>query len=153
MIPDIEILEQSIPEITYPTRTYKIVFRNDDMKQTGVLRVKLNTLNETEYERISGYTDDIGAVAQAIYLILNTERYRHIIYSWDYGVELLDLFGLPMNYVISEIPRRITDALLQDNRIVEVKDFEFDVHKNKLHTTFVVVTNIGNINAEMEVAV
>ncbi|MFQ8776837.1 MAG: DUF2634 domain-containing protein [Roseburia sp.] len=25
---------------------------------------------------------------QAIYNILNTERYQYIIFSWDYGVEL-----------------------------------------------------------------
>ena len=48
-------------------------------------------------ERITGtMTDDIEAVKQAIYKILNTERYQYPIYSWNYGVELADLFGKPI---------------------------------------------------------
>ena len=39
-------------------------------------------------ERISGECDGVEAVKQAIYNILNTERYQYIIYSWNYGVEL-----------------------------------------------------------------
>ena len=42
--------------------------------------------------RISGECDGVEAVKQAIYNILNTERYQYIIYSWNYGVELKDLF-------------------------------------------------------------
>jgi phage baseplate assembly protein W len=132
MIPSIEILTQEITEQTYPNRTYKIVIDSD---------------------RISGYTDDLEAIKQAIYLILSTERYQHIIYSWDYGVELLDLIGKPMPYVMSEIPRRIKEALIQDNRITDVVDFEFTKKGNKLHTTFTVVTNIGEIPSALEVEV
>ena len=32
--------------------------------------------------RISGYIDDKDAIVQAIYLILSTERYESLIYSW-----------------------------------------------------------------------
>jgi hypothetical protein len=112
-----------------------------------------NAETSIELDRISGYTDDLDAVIQAIYLILNTERYKHIIYSWDYGVELVDLFGKPMPYVMSELPRRIKEALIQDNRISDVIDFEFEPKRNKLFTTFVVITNLGNVNVELEVTV
>lgn len=132
MIPSIDILTQEITEPTYPSRTYKI---NIDL------------------DRIDGYTDDLQAVIQAIYLILSTERYRYIIYSWDYGVELLDLIGKPIPYVIAEIPRRIKEALMQDDRIADVTDFTFEKKRNKLHTTFTVVTNIGNIPTALEVEV
>lgn len=132
MLPNIEILTQEITEQTYPNRTYKISIEND---------------------RISGYTDDLEAIKQAIYLILSTERYQYIIYSWDYGVELFDLIGKPMPYVMSEIPRRIKEALTQDNRITDVVDFEFTKSGRKLLTTFKVVTNIGNISSTLEVEV
>lgn len=132
MIPSIEILKQEITEQAYPTKTYKIVNGRD---------------------RISGYTDDLDAIAQAVYLILSTERYKHIIYSWDYGVELQDLIGKPMPYVMSEIPRRITEALTQDDRITDVTNFEFNQQGNQLHTTFTVMTNIGNISSTLEVEV
>ena len=52
--------------------------------------------------------DDLEAVAQAIYLILNTERYQHVIYSWAYGVEFSDINGQPRDYAYPEIKRRIT---------------------------------------------
>ena len=46
-----------------------------------------------ERTRIAGTCDGLEAVRQTVYKILNTERYAYIIYSWDYGVELQDLYG------------------------------------------------------------
>lgn len=156
MIPEIDILTEVITETTYPTKTYKIVF-SEDIKAQQSNTLVINSLSMSASsdgtDRINGYIDDIDSVVQAIYLILSTERYEFIIYSWDYGVELVDLFGKPMPYVMAELPRRITEALTQDDRIEDVVDFEFDVQGKMLHTTFTVVTNIGNISTEMEVEV
>jgi phage baseplate assembly protein W len=105
------------------------------------------------YDRINGYIDGLDAIKQAIYLILNTERYQFIIYSWNYGIELLDLFGQPMSYVIAEIPRRVTEALTQDDRILDVTDFTFEKTGTNLHTTFTVVTELGDISTDLEVSV
>lgn len=132
MIPSVEILTTEITEQVYPSRTYEIIIEKD---------------------RISGYTDELTAVAQAAYLILATERYKHPIYSWDYGVELVDLIGLPMNYVISEVPNRIKDALIQDDRIKDVVDFEFEINGKKLNVKFTIISNVGNIPTELEVEV
>ena len=132
MIPSIEILTQEITDPTYPNRTYNI---------------------NVPADRIDGYADDLEAIKQAIYLILSTERYQYIIYSWDYGVELFDLIGQPMPYVISELPRRITEALTMDDRIDDVIDFTFEKQGKRLHTTFTVVTNLGNIPTALEVEV
>ena len=142
MIPSVDVLMNEIVEVEYPTRTYKIEIRVDPEQ----------TIDELD-NRINGYTDDLDAVKQAIYLILGTERYQFIIYSWDYGVELVDLFGQPMPYVMSELPRRITEALTQDNRINGCKDFEFEINKSKLHTTFTVMSTVGDIPTELEVNV
>ena len=82
-------------------------------------------------ERITGtMTDDIEAVKQAIYKILNTERYQYPIYSWNYGVELADLFGKPIAYVLPEIPRRIKEALVADDLIIDATAFDFS-HDNR----------------------
>lgn len=167
MIPTTPILAEEITEVVYPSKTYKINFANhdsstpqEDDKTTAILGVaKLSHMIlgkngvTTSSDRIGGYIDDLDAIKQAIYLILNTERYEHIIYSWDYGVELLDLIGQPIPYVISEVPRRIKDALTQDDRIDDVVDFEFEIDKHKLHTTFTVITNLGDISTELEVEV
>lgn len=143
MIPDIEILTEEITETEYGSNTYRIVknTRSVDVGQSEY------------YDKIDGYIDDLEAIKQAIYLILSTERYQHIIYSWDYGVELIDLYGKPMPYVISELERRITEALTQDDRIEDVTDFEFEQKGKRLHTTFTVVTTVGEIPTDMEVEV
>jgi hypothetical protein len=131
MIPTLNLLEEDITEIVYQGKTYRIVFGDED--------------------RISGYAEGLESVKQAIYLILNTERYQYPIYSWDYGIELLDLYGKPMSYVMAELPRRIEEALTVDDRIEKVTDFEFTKSRNKLHVTFTVITNVGNVQTEMEV--
>ena len=97
---------------------------------------------------ITGFVDGLEAMKQAIYLILNIERYEYIIYSWNYGIELRDLFGQPISFVLPEIKRRITEALLQDTRINSVDDFTFDVVKSKVHVRFVVSTIFGEVEAE-----
>lgn len=143
------ITDDGTVSISYNTTLAGYNLTQDD---EGVLNLTLSTSLEN-MDRISGYIDGLEAVIQTIYLILSIERYKYVIYSWDYGVELLDLIGKPMPYVMSELPRRIKDALIQDNRIDDVIDFEFEVNRNKLHTTFTVITNLGNISAELEVPV
>lgn len=100
-------------------------------------------------EVINGYRDDLEAMKQVIFKILNTERYQYIIYSWNYGIELQDLFGEPVSYVCPELERRITEALVQDDRIESVDSFSFDItQKRKVHVTFVVHTIFGDTDAE-----
>ena len=70
-----------------------------------------------------------AAVILDVYYPLYISRYKHIIYSSDYGVELADLFGKPMPYVIPEIPRRIEEALLVDDRINKVDGFDLKYDK------------------------
>ena len=107
-----------------------------------------------EGNRIVGYTDGLEAMEQAIYLILNTERYKHEIYDWDYGVELTDLFGKDKAYVYSELKRRIREALIVDNRIIDVTNFEFEsIDRNTILETFTVHTVFGDIKASREVEI
>lgn len=80
---------------------------------------------------IRGYTDGLDAMKQAIFKILQTERYQYIMYSWNYGIETLDLYGEPISYVCPELERRITEALLWDERIESVDNFEFDLKIRK----------------------
>lgn len=102
-----------------------------------------------EYNTISGVCDNLESMKQVIYKILSTERYEYIIYSWNYGIELVDLFGKPVNYVLSELRRRITEALVQDDRIKSVDGFEFNtVKKRTVNVKFTVHTIFGDIQEE-----
>lgn len=104
-------------------------------------------------KRVIGKCDDLEAIKQAVYLMLNTERYQYVIYTENYGVELMDLIGQPIPYVLPELKRRIEECLTQDNRIESVDSFEFEVNKNAVHCTFTVHSNIGSFESESVVSI
>lgn len=108
---------------------------------------------ELDRERVSGMTDGREAVLQAVYLILNVERYVYPIYSRDYGAELTDLIGRPAGYAMSEIKRRITEALEQDDRILGVENWAFEVNRNRVRASFTVHTLYGEVEAAKEVEI
>ena len=102
--------------------------------------------------RIIATCDNLKAIEQTVFKILNTERYAYIIYSWNYGIELDDLFGQPVRYVCPEIERRVQEALLQDDRITAVDNFVFTFPKHGVvAVTFTVHTVLGDIDEEMVV--
>lgn len=129
MLPNINnLLTTELTIETEPSKNYKMKF---------------------EKSSISGYVDELEAMKQVAYKILNTERYEYEIYSWNYGIELKDLYGEPISYVIAEIERRISEALLQDDRIKSVDSFEYDYsNKGKLLVTFTIHTIYGDFNEE-----
>lgn len=106
-----------------------------------------------EKNTVTGVCDNLDAVKQSVFKILNTERYDNIIYSWNYGVETKDLYGMPMSYVRPEIKRRFAEALLQDERIREVSDFEFKEKGPDLYVKFTVTCDYGKFGAERTVTV
>ena len=142
MILNTSELSMSIEEENHPTLTFRAVV--DENLAIGNIRFR---------NRINGLLDDLDAVEQAVYLILGTERYKFPIYSWDYGVELADLFGKPMPFVMAELPERIKEALTVDERISNVTDFEFTQNGKKLEVSFTVVTDAGNLETALEVEV
>lgn len=97
---------------------------------------------------ILGFIDEINAVKQAVYLILNIERYRYLIYDWDYGFEISDLIGQDINIIQIEIQKRISDALKQDERITDVYDFIFKKTNKILHVSFSINTIFGEYTEE-----
>ena len=102
--------------------------------------------------RILGTCDNLEAVKQSVFKILNTERYEYLIYSWNYGIELKDLYGQPPMYVCPEIERRVKEALSQDDRITSIDNFEFDIlKKGVVSVSFTVHTIFGDMDEEMVV--
>lgn len=104
-----------------------------------------------ERGRVFGFVDEKEAVKQAIMLILNTERYKFLIYSWNYGAELEALIGTHPDIVEDEAERLISEALLQDDRITAVYDFEFSRNRDTLLVNFKVDSIYGDIDIETEV--
>ena len=104
-----------------------------------------------ETNRISGFVDNKDAIVQAVYLILQTERYESMIYNWYYGTELDTLIGKNPDFVINELQRRIREALLEDDRIIDVIDFNITTTHDSAQVTFLVQSNIGDITIDWEV--
>ena len=122
------ILTTDLTVVTQPSKQHKLDFENDRIRRT---------------------CDGLEAVTQSIYKILNTERYEYIIYSWNYGIELKDLFGQSPMYVCPELERRIREALVQDDRVTAVDEFEFDVSKKGVVSVkFTAHTIFGDVETE-----
>lgn len=130
MIPQTEVITEVVQE--RPDKTYKI-----DLQQMKLI----------------GKTDGIEAMKQAIYKVLNTMRYEHIIYSWDYGFDVNGIIGQDERYVRASLERKIEDALLQDERVKSVSEFEFERVKDGLLVRFVVNSVFGEIEAKKAVKV
>ena len=100
----------------------------DDLRQDFVfttLPSRTLKLNH-DYHLVNGTIDQIQAVEQAVFLILTTD-------------------------CVPEIERRITEALLQDDRITAVENFQFEVNKKKVLTTFTVISIFGGFTTTLEV--
>ena len=103
--------------------------------------------------KIQGYVDGLEALKQAIYKVLNTERYEYPIYSFNYGIELENLIGKDLVYVQIELKRRIRECLLRDDRITEADNFKFEFNGDQLKCTFDVHSIFGNLTISREVSI
>ncbi|MCG8484737.1 MAG: DUF2634 domain-containing protein [Clostridia bacterium] len=71
-------------------------------------------------KRLVGMVDEMDAIKQSVYKILSTERYKYLIYDWRYGRELEGLIGKSPYEIQNEIHNRVKEALLMDDRILDV---------------------------------
>ena len=111
-----------------------------EIEQQASLNYKMQMVKDI----ILGKCDKLEAMKQVVFKILNTERYQYVIYSWNYGIELLDLFGMPVDYVCAELIDRINS----------VSDFDFTFpNKGEILATFTVHTIFGDIEAERQVTI
>ena len=133
MIPFFEDdLVRDFHDVQLPTRTFHVDF------ERGIVR---------------GFIDGADAIKQAIFLRLSVVRYEYEIYSWNYGAELRDLIGSPAPLVYVKIKNAICDALIWDDRIYRVYDFQFRREGSKVCVTFKVDTEAGLLDIERMVRV
>ena len=166
MLPDTKNIEEiyelvaKFEESKYDrTKTFNIEEGSSESYETssilgigklGVLQLntyKIQT-NVSPTNIISGTIDGLAALQQSIYLMLSIESDQYIIYPYTYGLQTIDLYGKPKEYVIAILPERITNVLLSDDRITGVSDFEFEVDGRKLTIKFTVHSIYGDIDDE-----
>ncbi|MGK5512060.1 DUF2634 domain-containing protein [Brevibacillus formosus] len=106
---------------------------------------------DVENKRITQMVDGLEAVKQAVYIILETQRFQYLIYSFDFGSELQGLIGKSPLFVQSEIRRLIKEALLQDDRITDVQNVRFQSQGDSMLVEFTVVSVFGDFTMTREV--
>lgn len=118
--PEIEVVEAA----QLPTRTYHLDFVRG---------------------RCGGFVDGQKAMEQAIFKVLNTVRYKHLIYSDNYGFQ--NMIGYDELYVRGDLGRRIQEALLQDERITTLENFSLEfTSKDDVLVTFIARTIYGDVS-------
>lgn len=104
---------------------------------------------DVEKGKVIGKIDGLDAVRQAVFKILQTDRYWHVIYSTDYGHELSSLIGDHPIYMESELKRMIEEALLVDERIESVDQLEVAIDGESAHVSFRVNSIYGSFDEEV----
>lgn len=133
MIPEQQVDLTNLEVVSQPSLTYKLDF---------------------ERKRISGKIDNEEAIMQLVMKILYTERYAYVIYSSQYGVELDRLIGKDYDFIVSDLERTITEALLADDRILSITDFVVEQTAiDRMTATFTVNSVVGSVNINTEVII
>ena len=119
----------------------QLVFIGEDVEIENQADQPSYTYNiDFDKKRIIGMVDGLDAVKQAVYMIMNTKRFAHVIFSWDFGSELHRFIGEDRSRIESEIKQVITEALTADERITDVTNFK------------ITYTNIRSAMIECDVA-
>ena len=87
------------------------------------------------------------ALKMWIYKALLTSRYTYSIYAWDYGQDLEELIGqgYEVDYIKSEVERKVTECLMINERITRCHNFEINLINDTLHITFTAETIFGEV--------
>lgn len=101
--------------------------------------------------RIRGECDNWLAVRQAVEIILNVQRFRWQIYTPYSGMDWRNLIGNDPGYVAAELQRRVREALLMDDRVLDIRDYQYTIEDDMLTASFTVVTVYGDIPQTAEV--
>ena len=131
-----------------------VPFDEDDIDESN--QVYRTYKMDFERKRIGGMIDGKEAVVQAIWKILSTTRFAHLIYDDQYGCDFFHKIndsGLTDDFLESDMPVMLEEALLYDERITGVSDFSYEIiSHDSVHVSFVASTIYGDIEIEGAIA-
>lgn len=106
---------------------------------------------DPESHHISGYTDGLQAMTQAVEIIVNIERFFWQIYSPNFGMQWRGLIGNNPDFVGAEMKKRLDNAFSVDTRIYGTSNYNYSVNGDVLTATFTVNTVYGDVSQSVEV--
>ena len=108
-----------------------------------------------ENGRISGYVDGIEAMKQFIKKAILTPRFKCLIYDSQYGSEIRDTLivpGITREYIEAEAPFLAEDALIHDERVLRVYNFNIEFgERYPLHDTVVISFDVDTIYGKIPI--
>ncbi|MEG1564771.1 MAG: DUF2634 domain-containing protein [Bacteroides sp.] len=106
---------------------------------------------DLERGRILGKTDGVSAVQQAISKAILTPRFKCLVYDNQYGSEIKNTIlagDTTPEFVETELPRLVEDALKPDSRVLCVRDFTFSFTGDTVQIKFTADTIFGEAAIE-----
>lgn len=100
---------------------YGILDDYDETEEHELLPTKTYNI-DWQNKRIIGTVDGREACMQFIHKVFSTDKYAFEIYNWFYGNEIYRLMGQSFDYVSTRIPKVCKEALIVDDRIIDVRD-------------------------------
>ena len=94
----------------------------------------------------AGSADGLEAVNQYIKKALLTPRFRCLIYDNQYGSEIKQTViagDATAEYIRTDMPRLVRDALLVDSRVLDIYDFSFSFEDERAYIKFKAKTIFG----------
>lgn len=114
---------------TYPTRTWRA---------------------DPAAGRLSGFTDGLEAMRQAVEITLSVRRFHWQIYTPNVGHEL-DILGTDYDTARVRLRAQIEEALSVDRRIQGVEEYRFSRDGDVMTAVFTVRTVFGDLQTEVRV--
>lgn len=105
---------------------------------------------DLETGEIGRQIDGMDAIKQFIHKAIQTIRFAYPIYSNDYGCEVQLMLGkaYSQGFIQVEMIRMITEALVYDERINRVYEFEIEWVNDEVKASFFVDSTLGLIRYE-----
>lgn len=131
---------------------YEIDLENVNIEELNDT-VQTSRTYKVDNGRIIGNVDGLNAVRQAVEKLLMTERFAFVIYSGEYGSEIDRLVGKDKLFVEADIERTVTDAVLSDDRVESIQDFQYEIEDDTMTIKFNVITLEGIFSMSEEVKI
>lgn len=90
--------------------------------------------------------DKVDAIKQFVSKTMQTNRYENLIYSFFYGFEGELLIGKQQSFVVTELPRMVREAIVFDDRIITVSDFQVKIVGDQVRASFIVTSIFGQFD-------
>ncbi|NYV68954.1 DUF2634 domain-containing protein [Bacillus sp. Gen3] len=106
-----------------------------------------------DQSRLGGMIDELDAIKQYVVKALLTHRAYFHIYSDDYGCELESLLGSDVteSFIQSELPRMVREAIIYDDRIVDVTNVTAERRGDAVFIVATVESIYGEVTQEVSI--